>query len=326
MKSNGRARPRLVVLDGFTANPGDLSWAEFEAVAECTVWDRTPAGEVAGRIAEADAVLLNKAVLGAEAIAAAPRLRYVGILATGCNTIDLPALRARGVAVRNVPGYSTASVAQCAIGLLLELANRTALHAEDVRAGGWSRSPDYAYTLVPPRELAGRVLGVVGFGAIGRRVAEIARALGMEILVNRRDRSGALPERMRYAELDELFAASDAVSLHCPLTEETRGLASAARIASMKPGAWLVNTARGPLVDEAALAAALREGRLGGAGLDVLSTEPPPPDNPLLGAPNTYITPHIAWATPEARRRLLDIAARNFRDFLEGKPNPNGVA
>lgn len=313
-------RPKLVILDAHTANPGDLSWAPLEALADCVIHDRTPPAEVPERIREADAVLLNKAVLDARSIAAAPRLRYVGILATGCNTIDLAAARERGLVVSNVPGYSTPTVAQHAFALLLELTNQAGLHSADVRHGGWSRSPDYCYWLSPQVELAGRTLGLVGLGQIGRAVARIGQAFGMRLLAHRRDMSGTPPEGVEYAPLDQLFAESDAVSLHCPLTPETQGLVNAERLARMKPTAFLINTSRGPLIVEEDLAEALHGHRLAGAAVDVLSTEPPPPDNPLLTAPNCLITPHLAWASAAARRRLIDIAAGNLRAFLEGHP------
>lgn len=313
-------RPKLVILDAHTANPGDLSWTPLEALADCVIHDRTPPAEVPERIREADAVLLNKAVLDARSIAAAPRLRYVGILATGCNTIDLAAARERGLVVSNVPGYSTPTVAQHAFALLLELTNQAGLHSADVRHGGWSRSPDYCYWLSPQVELAGRTLGLVGLGQIGRAVARIGQAFGMRLLAHRRDMSGTPPEGVEYAPLDQLFAESDAVSLHCPLTPETQGLVNAERLARMKPTAFLINTSRGPLIVEEDLAEALHGHRLAGAAVDVLSTEPPPPDNPLLTAPNCLITPHLAWASAAARRRLIDIAAGNLRAFLEGHP------
>lgn len=313
-------RPKLVILDAHTANPGDLSWTPLEALADCVIHDRTPPAEVPERIREADAVLLNKAVLDARSIAAAPRLRYVGILATGCNTIDLAAARERGLVVSNVPGYSTPTVAQHAFALLLELTNQAGLHSADVRHGGWSRSPDYCYWLSPQVELAGRTLGLVGLGQIGRAVARIGQAFGMRLLAHRRDMSGTPPEGVEYAPLDQLFAESDAVSLHCPLTPETQGLVNAERLARMKPTAFLINTSRGPLIVEEDLAEALHGHRLAGAAVDVLSTEPPPPDNPLLTAPNCLITPHLAWASAAARRRLIDIAAGNLRAWIEGRP------
>ncbi len=313
-------RPQLVILDAHATNPGDLSWAPVEQWADCTVHDRTPASEVAARLLDADAVLLNKARLSAEAIAQAPRLAYVGILATGWNTVDLDAARRRGLVVTNVPGYSTPSVAQHTFALLLELANQVGRHSADAKAGGWARSPDYCYWLSPQMELAGRTLGLVGFGRIGQAVARIGIALGMRVLAHRRDVTAPPPPGVEYAALDRIFCESDVVSLHCPLTPDTAGLVHASRLAQMKPEAFLLNTARGPLIVEADLADALRANRIAGAAVDVLSTEPPAPDNPLLSAPNCMITPHLAWASAAARQRLIDIAADNLRAFLDGHP------
>ncbi|MGD9781662.1 MAG: D-2-hydroxyacid dehydrogenase [Kiritimatiellia bacterium] len=313
-------RPRLVILDAFATNPGDLSWAPIEALADCSVHDRTAPADVLARTGDADAVMLNKAVLSAATIAQAPNLKYVGILATGWNTIDLAAAKARGLVVTNVPGYSTDSVAQHAFALLLELTNQVGLHSADARSGGWAGNPDYCYRLTPQIELAGLVLGIVGFGQIGRAVARIGRAFGMRVLAHRRDLSAPPPDGVEYVSLDRLFSDSDAVSLHCPLSPETAGLVDARRLAQMKPTAFLINTSRGPLVVERDLADALREHRIAGAAVDVLSTEPPAPDNPLLSAPRCFVTPHIAWATAAARKRLIDIAADNLRAFLAGRP------
>lgn len=313
-------RPSLVILDAHATNPGDLSWAPVEALADCTIHARTDPPDVLARIGDAEIVLLNKARLSAATIEQASRLQYVGILATGWNTIDLAAAKKRRLVVTNVPGYSTGSVAQHTFALLLELTNQAALHSADARAGGWSRNPDYCYWLSPQIELAGLTLGLVGFGQIGRAVARIARAFGMPVLVHRRNSVPPAPAGVSYVSLDRLFAESDVVSLHCPLTEETAGLVSAARLAQMKPSAFLINTARGPLIAEADLAAALRENRIAGAAVDVLSTEPPATANPLLSAPRCLVTPHIAWATAAARQRLIDLAAENLRAFLAGQP------
>ena len=313
-------RPSLVVLDAYATNPGDLSWAPFEALADCTIHDRTSPADVLARTGDADAVLLNKAVLDARTIAQAPRLKYVGILATGWNTVDLAAAKKRGLVVSNVPGYSTDSVAQHAFALLLELTNQVALHSADAQSGGWTRNPDYCYRLSPQIELAGLTLGIVGFGQIGQAVARIAHAFGMRVLAHRRDTSAPPPAGVAYVSLDRLFAESDVVSLHCPLSPATAGLVDAARLAQMKPSAFLINTSRGPLVVERDLAEALRSHRIAGAGVDVLSTEPPAADNPLLSAPRCLVTPHLAWATAAARKRLIDIAAANYRAFLAGQP------
>ena len=313
-------RPRLVILDAFATNPGDLSWAPIEALADCTIHDRTSPSDVLARTGDADAVMLNKSVLDAHTIAHAPHLKYVGILATGWNTIDLAAAKKRGLVVSNVPGYSTDSVAQHTVALLLELTNQVALHSADARSGGWPRNPDYCYRLTPQIELAGLTLGIIGFGQIGQAVARIGRALGLRILAHRRNPTPPPPEGVEYADLDRLFSESDVVSLHCPLSPATAGLVNAARLAQMKPSAFLINTSRGPLVVEPDLADALRDHRIAGAAVDVLSTEPPAPDNPLLAAPRCFVTPHIAWATDAARRRLIDVAAENLRAFLNGKP------
>ncbi len=308
-----------VILDGWTTNPGDLSWGALEALCELTVYDRTAPEEAAERIRDADAVFLNKARLTGEAMRGAEKLKYVGILATGYNTIDLSDAHELGITVCNAPGYSTMSVAQQAWALLLELTNRTGLHSDDARSGGWSRHPDYCRALTPLTELDGMTLGIVGTGAIGSAVARMGRAFGMRVLGTRRTPSKGMPEGVEAADLERVLRESDVVSLHCPLTEETRGLIDAERLATMKRGAILVNTSRGPLLDEAAVAAALRSGQLGGLGVDVLSVEPPKEGNVLLEAPNCVVTPHIAWATGAARRRLVDLAAENYGAFLGGK-------
>ena len=313
-------RPRLVILDAYATNPGDLSWAPIEALADCTVYDRTLPSDVLARTGDADAVMLNKAVLSAATIEQAPNLKYVGVLATGWNTIDLAAAKKRDLVVTNVPGYSTDSVAQHAFALLLELTNQAALHSADARSGGWAKNPDYCYRLSPQIELAGLVLGIVGFGQIGQAVARIGRAFGMRVLAHRRNLSAPPPAGVEYASLDRLFAESDVVSLHCPLSPATAGLVDAQRLARMKPTAFLINTSRGPLVVERDLADALRENRIAGAAVDVLSTEPPAPANPLLSAPRCFVTPHLAWATGAARKRLIDVAADNLRAFLAGRP------
>lgn len=310
----------IVVLDGHTANPGDLDWSPLAALGDLTVHDRTPAELTVARAAGAQVVLTNKVVLGAQELAALPELRYIGVLATGYNVVDVAAARERGVVVTNVPAYSTPSVAQHVFALLLELTRGAGRHAALVRQGRWSASADFAFWATPQVELAGLTMGVVGFGAIGQAVARIALAFDMRVLVHTRTPVPAKWPQVRFTDLGELFARADVVSLHCPLTDQTRGLVDAARLATMKPSAYLINTGRGPLVDEAALAAALRAGTIAGAGLDVLVQEPPPADNPLLAAPNCIITPHLAWATRAARQRLLDVAIDNVRAFMEGKP------
>lgn len=307
-------RPRLVVLDGHTSNPGDLSWAPLEALGELTVHARSAPQQVAARIAAADVVLTNKTRLSAEQLAQAPRLRGIAVLATGHDIVDGAAARQRGLPLCNVPEYGTASVAQAVFALLLELTNHTGSLAAGVRQGRWSACPDFCYWDAPLIELAGLRFGVVGHGRIGAAVARIARAFGMEVLSHRRSPGPG------DVDLDTLLAASDVVSLHCPLTPQTRGLIDADRLARMKPGALLINTGRGPLIEEDALAAALASGRLGGAGLDVLSVEPPAADNPLLHAPNCLITPHVAWASRAARERLIAASAANVAAILAGRP------
>ena len=318
-------RPRLVVLDGFTTNPGDLSWEPLERLGELNLYARTPLELVAERLAGADVVFTNKTRLTAADLDAAPQLRGIGMLSTGHDVVDGAAAAARGVPLCNVPEYSTASVAQAVFALLLELTNRTGHHASLVRQGRWSAGPDFAFWDGSLTELAGLRFGVVGLGRIGLAVAAIARAFGMEVLAHRRQPISA--EGVTGVDLPTLLASCDVVSLHCPLTPQTRGLIDAERIALMKPGALLINTGRGPLVNEADLAAALHSGRLGGAGLDVLSLEPPDPTNPLLQAPNCVITPHIAWATRSARQRLIEAAAANAAAILAGAPQSvvNGV-
>lgn len=310
---------KIVVLDGYTANPGDLDWSPLAALGELTVHERTPAALTVARAAGAQVALTNKVVLGEAEMAALPELRYIGVLATGYNVVDVAAASARGVAVTNVPAYSTPAVAQHVFALLLELTRGAGHHAALVRQGRWSAAPDFAFWETPQVELAGRSFGIIGFGAIGRAVARIALAFGMRVLVYTRTPDPAAWPEVTFVALDRLFAEADVVSLHCPLTGETRDLVNAARLGQMRPTAYLINTGRGPLVDEPALAAALHAGRIAGAGLDVLTQEPPPADNPLLSAPNCIITPHLAWATRAARQRLLDVAVDNVRAFLAGR-------
>jgi glycerate dehydrogenase len=306
----------IVILDGLTTNPGDVSWAPLERLGTLVVHDRTPPADVVARAAGADAVLTNKTVLGAAEFAALPGLKYVGVLATGTNVVDVAAARGHGIVVCNVPEYSTPNVVQATFALLLELTNRVGHHDATVHAGRWAACPDFCYWHGDLVELAGLTLGIVGYGRIGRAVAAVGRAFGMRILHAGRQPS-ADPERV---DVDTLFRESDVVSLHCPLTPENRGMVDARRLGLMKPTAFLINSARGLLVNEADLAAALTAGTIAGAGLDVLSVEPPPPTNPLLSAPNCMITPHVAWATRNARVRLIDVAAANLAAFVAGRP------
>jgi glycerate dehydrogenase len=324
----------IVVLDGFTLNPGDLSSAALQALGPCEIYDRSAPGEVVPRAANAEIVLTNKTVVSREHIFALPKLQYIGVLATGYNIVDVSAARERKIPVCNVPAYGTKSVAQMTIALLLELTQRAGHYAATVREGRWSQSPDFCYWDYPLVELDGLTMGIVGYGQIGRAVGNLARAFGMKMIAAKRGRQSInLPpqllrgegeqspdERVNFVDLETLFRASDVVSLHCPLTPETKHLISAERLALMKPTAFLLNTSRGPLIDEAALAATLNAGRIAGAGLDVLSVEPPVADNPLFRAKNCYITPHIAWATRAARGRLLETAIHNVEEFLRGKP------
>ncbi len=310
---------KIVVLDGFTANPGDLSWDELTRLGHCEIHDRTPTAEVVQRARDADVLLTNKTVVAADSIARLPALRYIGVVATGYNNVDTAAARARLIPVCNVPEYGTSSVAQATFALLLELTNQVGHHAQTVRDGRWCESKDFCYwdgTLI---ELAGLTLGIVGHGRIGQAVARVGRAFGMRVLVARRAGSQG-PAGPEDIELDGLFHSSDVVSLHCPLTSETRALVNARTLDRMKPSALLLNTARGGLIHEPDLAEALNAERIAGAGLDVLSVEPPTDANPLLRARNCIVTPHIAWATRAARARLIGIAASNVRAFLDGKP------
>ncbi|MFA7344521.1 MAG: D-2-hydroxyacid dehydrogenase [Terrimicrobiaceae bacterium] len=302
---------KIVVLDGYATNPGDLPWSALEALGDCTIHDRTAPDEVLARAAGAEILLTNKTPLSAGTIANLPALRYIGVLATGYNVVDLAAARSRNVVVTNVPDYGSMSVAQHAFALLLELTNGVGLHSADVRAGGWSRSPDWSYRRQPLVELDGLTLGLIGCGRIGMAFARLCEAAGMKT-ISVTSRSGA-------PALADLLRTSDVISLHCPLVPETREILNKTTLALCKPSACVINTSRGPLVHEADLATALNEGRLAGAAMDVLSTEPPDAANPLLRAKNCIITPHLAWATAAARRRLLDTAVRNVGSFLRGQ-------
>jgi len=311
---------RLIILDGHTLNPGDLSWKEVEGLAEVIYHPRTLAGEIIGRLHEAEAVLTNKVPLTAAVFAACPKLRYIGVTATGYNIIDLEAARRTGVTVTNVPGYSTDSVAQAVFALLLEITNHTGHHAARVAEGGWVKSPDFSFWDFPLLELAGQTMGIVGFGQTGQSVGRIAHAFGMKVIYHTRTKREFGEYPISYVDLPELFREADVVSLHCPLTAETKQLVSWPLLQTMKRSAILINTARGLLLNEADVTRALRENVIAWAGLDVLSTEPPSPDNPLLSAPRCFILPHLAWASVAARRRLMREVVENFRNFLEGNP------
>ena len=310
----------IVVLDGHTLNPGDLSWDALKALGSVTLHERTPADQIIPRLAEADIAITNKVPFSRETIAALPKLCYIGVTATGFNIIDTAAAKERNLVVANVPTYGTRSVAQHTFALLLELTQHAGHHAQSVREGRWVKSIDWCYNDYPLVELDGLALGIVGYGRIGQAVADLARAFGMTVLTNVSTRRKESPRDVAVVDLDDLFAHSDVVSLHCPLTPETKNLVNAERLARMKPTAFLINTSRGPLIDEAALADALNNGRIAGAGLDVLSVEPPKADNPLLTAKNCLITPHNAWATRAARARLMDVAISNVRAFIGGQP------
>ena len=311
---------RIVVLDGYTLNPGDLSWKDLEAVGSCAIYDRTPPEQVVERARDARIVLTNKTVLAAETLAQLPRLQFIGVLATGYNVVDVEAARRRGVTVANVPDYGSRSVAQMALAHLLNLANRVGHHAGTVAEGRWSKCPDFCYWDYPLVELDGLQIGIVGLGRIGRTMAQLCAALGMNVVGYDPQSPADLAAYVKLVSLDELFRTSDAISLHCPLTPETRELVNRERLMQMKPTAVLINTSRGPLIDERALADALSANRIAGAGLDVLAIEPPVGDNPLFQAKNCFVTPHISWATKAARQRLLDIAVENVRAFLRGQP------
>ena len=311
---------KIVILDGYTENPGDLSWEGFAALGELTVYERTAAADIVPRIGDAEIVYTNKTPITAETLAACPNLRYIGLLATGYNVVDVAAAKARGVAVTNIPTYGTAAVAQFAIAMLLEICHHVAHHSDAVHAGRWTANPDWCFWDYPLIELDGKTMGIIGFGRIGQATGRIARALGMRVLAYGSRPSDAGRAIAEYVPLDELLANSDVISLHCPLFPETEGIVDKANIARMKDGVILLNNSRGPLVVEQDLSDALNSGKVYAAGLDVVSTEPIRPDNPLLKAKNCFITPHISWAPRESRQRLMDIAVENLRAFLAGAP------
>lgn len=313
----------IVVLDGLAANPGDLSWKPLEELGQCTIYDRTAPDQVLARAEGAEAILTNKTVITAQHMQALPCLKYIGVLATGYNVVDIEAARNRGIIVTNIPAYSTASVAQMVFAHLLNITQHVAHYADDNRHGRWSASKDFCYWDTPLVELAGKRIGIVGLGNTGMATARIALAFGMEVVAFTSKQPDQLPQGIRPCTMDELFATSDVVSLHCPLTDATHHLVNDTRLSTMKPTAILINTGRGPLVNEQDLANALKQGIIRAAGLDVLAQEPPQADNPLLALDNCFITPHIAWATAEARTRLLDIAIDNLRHYLAGTPVNN---
>ena len=311
---------KIVILDGYALNPGDLSYDRLQQFGKLKVYDRTAPELVIERARDADALLINKVVLGEKEFTQLPHLRYIGVQATGYNVVDVEAARRHGITVTNIPAYSTASVAQMVMAHLLNITQSVDYYARENRAGRWAASPDFCYWNNSPIELAGKQMGVVGFGRTGYAVARLAEAFGMKVAAYTSKPQESLPEGVEKLPLDELFTSSDVVSLHCPLVPATQHLVNAERLALMKPTAILINTARGPIVDEQALADALNNGVLHAAGIDVLCEEPPRTESLLLTARNCFVTPHIAWATLEARTRLLDICEANLRAFVEGHP------
>ncbi len=312
---------KIVVLDGYTENPGDLSWGALEALGELTVYDRTPADKAVERIGDAEVVYTNKTPLNAHIIKNCPTIKFIGVLATGYNIIDMAATKAAGIVVSNIPSYGTNAVSQYAIALLLELCHHVGAHSDSVLAGEWAKHEDWCYWKYPLVELAGKTFGVIGFGRIGRRTAEIASALGMEVLAY--DEYSDQMEKTdfcRYVSMNELLGQADVISLHCPLTPSTEKLVNQSTISKMKAGVKIINTSRGALIDEQDLCNALDSGKISGAAVDVISEEPIRADNPLLHAKNIIITPHIAWAPKESRQRLMGIAVDNLKAFIDEKP------
>lgn len=311
---------KIVVLDGFTLNPGDLSWEQLEQLGQLTVYERTPRDKIIERTKNADIVFTNKVILSADMLTQLPALRYIGIFATGYNVVDIETAKTQGITVTNIPAYSTSSVSQLVFAHILNFCHRIELHAHEVRTKKWSESVDFSYWSTPQIELEGRTLGIIGFGRIGQAVAKLGHAFGMKIIFNNRSPKKDIPEYCRQVSLDEVFTQSDFISINMPLTNENAGFVNRERLSQMKPTAFLINTGRGTLINESDLAEALNNGTIAGAGLDVLSVEPPLPDNPLLTAKNCFITPHIGWATIEARQRLMNIAVENLKMFLAGNP------
>lgn len=317
-KVNGNVK--IVVLDGFTLNPGDLGWDSLAALGELKVYDRTSNERVFERARNAKIVLTNKTLLTAETIETLSELKYIGVIATGCNVVDIEAARRRSITVTNVPEYGTSSVAQMVFAHILNLCLHVGEHSQSVSQGAWARSSDFCYWNFPLIELAGLTIGIVGYGRIGKAVARLGSAFGMHILMNDIAMPADMNSGIRSVDLDTLFRESDFISLHCPLTPQTKNLVNRERLKLMKPSAFLINTSRGPLVDEQALAEALNNKHIAGAGLDVLEQEPPAAENPLFTAKNCYITPHIAWATASARKRLMRVVVENVKAFLSGSP------
>lgn len=316
---------KIAILDGRTVNPGDLSWESLQALGDCTIYESTSEQEVIEHCADAEAVLTNKVCLRKETLEQLPHLKYIGVLATGYNVIDIKEAKRRGIVVTNIPAYSTDSVVQSVFAHLLNITNQVAHYTSEIKAGAWCSSPDFTYWNTPLTELAGKTFGIVGLGHIGSAVARVAHAFGMKVIALTSKKKEALEDYITPVNREELFRNSDVLSLHCPLTDSTHHFVNAETLSWMKPSAILINTGRGPLLDEQAVANALNNRSLFAVGVDVLSTEPPMPTNPLLKAAHCYITPHIAWATREARIRLIDIATRNLKSFQEGN-NINEVS
>jgi len=315
------SKVKIVVLDGYTLNPGDLSWGELEKLGELTVYDRTPEDKILERIGDAEIVYTNKTPLSREIFEKAPNIKWVGVLATGYNVVDIEAAKEKGIPVTNVPTYGTAAVAQMVFALLLEICHHVWKHNEAVKMGEWERRGDFCFWDYPLIELAGKTMGIIGYGRIGQATGKIAQAMGMKVLAYDQYQNKALEsESMKYVSLDELLKESDVISLHCPLTDSTKGIINKQTISKMKDGVILINTSRGPLIVEEDLKEALNSGKVYAAAVDVVSVEPIKKDNPLLEAKNIIITPHIAWAPKESRQRLMDIAVNNLKAFLDGKP------
>ena len=311
---------KIVVLDGYGVNPGDLSWETLEALGDVEVYPRTAPEDVIDRCFNAEIILTNKVVINKQILVSLPRLKYIGVLATGYNVVDVDTASDLDIIVTNIPAYSTDSVVQMTFAHILTMTNRVEHYTQQNRNGRWSKNPDFVYWDTPLIELAGKTMGIVGLGNIGMKVAQLARCFGMEVYAFTSKASSLLPEGIQKTTFEGLLSVSDILSLHCPLNRSTREMINASSLAKMKEGALLINTGRGPLVNEADVAEALRSGHLGGYGADVMCQEPPAEDNPLFSAPNAYITPHIAWATFEARKRLIAIAVGNVKAFIDGNP------
>jgi len=311
---------KIVILDGYTLNPGDISWADFETLGDFTTYDRTSPDKIIERSENAEIILTNKTIINKKTIKKLPKLKYIGVLATGYNIVDVIAAKEKNIVVTNIPSYGTSSVAQMVFALLLELTQNVGHHSNSVKSGDWSRSEDWCYWEKPLIELDDLTMGIIGFGRIGKATAEIARAFGMKVIANDTANTNSNSDWVKFVDKETIFSESDVISLHCPLTSDNKHFVNSVKINLMKRSAFLINTSRGLLVNEEDLAHALNAEKIAGAGLDVLSVEPPADTNPLLTAKNCIITPHIAWATIAARQRLMDIAVRNLKSYLNGKP------